>query len=159
MIRIEGAALADVEAAARHAYPNEACGLLIGSGGHIVRAVETANLAAERGRGRDRFEVDARVHLKLQREMRQSGETILGVFHSHPEGRAAPSETDRAAAAYSGWIWLITAVNARGDCRTRAFRDGGGGDFERCELAIRGTSQRASPDSSRAAARRRRRFS
>lgn len=138
MIRIDAAALAAIEAAARRAYPDEACGLLVGTETHITRAVETANLAGGRGRGRDRFEVDARVHLRLQRELRGSGAAVLGVFHSHPGGRPEPSATDKSEAAYPGWIWLITAATDDGECETCAFIDRGGGCFKRVEIAIRG---------------------
>lgn len=136
MIRIDARVLAEIEAAAQRAHPYEACGLLIGNDTRLTRAVETANLARERGRGADRFEVDTRVHLRLQRELRGSDKSILGVFHSHPDGRAEPSPTDRADAAYPGWIWLITAVDNSGRCETYAFIDAGGGCFERRALDI-----------------------
>jgi len=131
VIRIDPAALEAIEAAARRALPEETCGLLIGAGERITRAVETANLARDRGSGRDRFEIDARVHLRLQRELRGTAKGILGVFHSHPGGRAEPSATDRAEAAYPGWIWLITAIDETGRCTTRTFIDRGDGRFEK----------------------------
>jgi len=136
VIRIDQAVLADVEAAARRAYPDEACGLLIGTGTHLSRAVETANLAWKRGESRDHFEVDARMHLRLQRELRGTGETIAGIFHSHPRGFPEPSQTDRREAAYPGWVWLITAIDRHGICNTRAFIDRGSGQFENCKLDI-----------------------
>lgn len=123
MITIEAEALAAIEAAARGAFPIECCGLLVGWGDRIVRAVPTANLAA---RVQDSFEIDAAVHLRLQRELRGTGFEMMGVFHSHPAGVAEPSARDRAQAAYRGWIWLITAVNG-GRCETRAFRHERGG--------------------------------
>jgi proteasome lid subunit RPN8/RPN11 len=34
---------------------------------------------------------------------------VLGVWHTHPDHPATPSETDRAA-AWSGWSYLILSV-------------------------------------------------
>lgn len=110
-----------IERAARDRYPEEACGLLVGRPappGCTVTAVhESPNVAEDRRSG---FEVDPGLRLRLQRETRKVGEAVLGLFHSHPEGTAAPSETDRASIWEPDLIWLITAV-ARGDVHTRAF--------------------------------------
>jgi proteasome lid subunit RPN8/RPN11 len=34
---------------------------------------------------------------------------VIGYFHSHPQGRAEPSTTDRACAAGDGRVWAIIA--------------------------------------------------
>ncbi|GER08281.1 Mov34/MPN/PAD-1 [Iodidimonas muriae] len=106
-----------IETAARRALPKECCGLLVGHENTISRAVEAPNLA----RDPDRFELDARVHLGLQRDLRGTGEQIVGVFHSHPYGQPVPSAEDFAQASYLGWIWLITALDDKG-CTSRAWR-------------------------------------
>ncbi|MFQ5348266.1 MAG: M67 family metallopeptidase, partial [Rhodothalassiaceae bacterium] len=88
----------------------------------ILEAVETANLAA--AGAPDRFEIDPRVHLRLQRDLRGSDRQIVGLFHSHPQGAAQPSAIDRAEAAYAGWVWLITAI-VDDACETRGYVDTG----------------------------------
>jgi len=135
MIAISTDALQRIEEHARQALPREACGFLVGRGGDspaILRVVASANLAPQERT--DRFEIDPRLHLRLQRELRDSGHAILGIYHSHPGGRAAPSATDKTQAAYPGWIWLITALDGDRACVTRAFRHIAGADFDSLPL-------------------------
>jgi proteasome lid subunit RPN8/RPN11 len=44
--------------------------------------------------------------------VRSGGIPVLGYFHSHPNGMAAPSATDIAQAAPDEHIWLIIASGA-----------------------------------------------
>ena len=71
------------------------------------------NLAAP---GRlDVFELDAALHLRLQREARAAGRRIVGLYHSHPASAPIPSPRDREGAYDHGLVWLI--VGADGACR------------------------------------------
>ena len=103
-------------ALSRHAldaYPNECCGLLIGSdlpnGDLLVREiVRSANLDA--GDGARAFEVDPAVILAWQKKTRGTTARILGHYHSHPDAPAQPSATDLARAWEPGQAWLIMTV-------------------------------------------------
>ena len=112
-VRLTPAQLQAIERAAEAAYPEEACGLLVGRaepGGAIqVSAVEASANVAEPPRTR-RFEVDPKLRLRLERELRESPDSILGVYHSHPNGSAEPSETDISMIFEPHMIWMITAV-------------------------------------------------
>lgn len=112
MILISPSDLKAVVDAAEDAYPEEACGLLVGSvrgnGDIVVTRIHPArNVAAE---PRHRFEVDPALHLMLQRESRAGGARIIGVFHSHPDHGAQPSATDLAQGVDPDLVWLITSV-------------------------------------------------
>lgn len=135
--------LTAVEQHARRALPSEACGLFTGTvdeGGNanVVAVHPSENLSA----CGDSFEIDPTLHMRLQRELRGSGEEILGVYHSHPKGPAEPSPRDAGAAAYAGWIWLITALSASdGRPLTSAFQhidDEGKTAFSTVEMNVRG---------------------
>ena len=65
------------------------------------------NLNVERAH--DRYELDPRDQLAAERAARDSGREVIGVWHTHPDHPATPSETDRAA-AWSGWSYLILSV-------------------------------------------------
>lgn len=101
-----------LQAWAREAYPSESCGVLIGRRlDHMVRvadAVRARNLNSERAR--DRFELDPEDFLKADAAARASGLDIVGIWHTHPDHPARPSETDQAA-AWQGWSYLILSVN------------------------------------------------
>ena len=112
-VRLTEEQLRAIERAAEAAYPEEACGLLVGRSkpgvGYRVRAVEASANVAEPPRTR-RFEVDPKLRLRLERDLRESADSIIGVYHSHPDGSAKPSETDRSMIFEPDMVWLITAV-------------------------------------------------
>lgn len=100
---------------AERAYPNECCGLLIGSRGAAAAKVETvikaANVADQPKR---RFEVDPETLFTAYKGAREAGSEVLGHYHSHPGGEAVPSIHDRARAIARGEVWLIVPVTDSG---------------------------------------------
>ena len=61
----------------------------------------------------NRYNIDPRELVKIQREGRERGEDIIGFYHSHPDHPAQWSPTDFAEAHWFGCAYVITAV-ARG---------------------------------------------
>ena len=124
-VRLSPAQLQAIERAAEAAYPEEACGLLVGhsepGGACRVSTVAASANVAEPPRTR-RFEVDPKLRLRLERELRDSPDSIIGVYHSHPNGSAAPSETDISMIFEPDMIWLITAVADGRAGATRAYK-------------------------------------
>ena len=103
-----------VREAARAAAPQEACGLLLGrheSTRVVLSAcVPSQNIAADPIR---RFEVNPAVRLRVQRETRDGGEAMVGLYHSHPAGTAVPSAMDRECLYEPGLVWLIAGRGPR----------------------------------------------
>jgi proteasome lid subunit RPN8/RPN11 len=121
-LRIFRTDLAAIRAAARAAMPLEACGLLIGLAGDAVSRLEPAtNVAAEPAR---RFEVDPRELLALHRKLRGTPESLIGHWHSHPNGVAVPSACDREMVSDPDMAWVIFAAP---DGPMRAWRPVDGG--------------------------------
>lgn len=124
-VRLSPAQLQAIEREAEAAYPEEACGLLVGcaepSGACRVSAVEASANVAEPPRTR-RFEVDPKLRLRLERELRESPDSIVGVYHSHPNGSAEPSKTDISMIFEPDMVWLITAVADGRAGATKAYR-------------------------------------
>lgn len=124
-VRLTEAQLCAIREAAEAAYPEEACGLLVGrrepGGVWCVAAVEASANVAEPPRT-SRFEVDPRLRLRLMRTLRDGPDEVIGVYHSHPDGAAEPSDTDRAMIFEPAMIWLITAVDAGRAGATTAWR-------------------------------------
>lgn len=116
MIVLDPEHLRQIVGAAEAAYPEEACGLLVGHRDegpgagtvHIAAVAESPNLAA--GARAERFEVDPALRLRLQRELRGGAEGVIGLYHSHPDGVAQPSDRDLEAAWEPDLVWLVTAV-------------------------------------------------
>jgi proteasome lid subunit RPN8/RPN11 len=88
---------------ARAEAPRECCGLLVGTGDQVVRAVPAANIAADPTR---RYLIEPRDHLAAIRSARADGLQVVGAYHSHPRSRARPSATD-AADAFSDFLYVI----------------------------------------------------
>ena len=104
------------------AYPREACGLIVGSqegqGTWYVERIEpSANLAEQ---PEHRFEIDTVLRLALQRGLRAGARSVVGVYHSHPDGSAQPSKTDLEQAWEQDLVWVICAVAAGQACHFTA---------------------------------------
>jgi proteasome lid subunit RPN8/RPN11 len=112
--RISSAALQQIVAAAAVSPDAEICGLLFGSADAIERAEPCANVAIDPARS---FEIDPRALIAAHKAMRDGGPGLIGCYHSHPHGPAAPSPRDAEAAASDGWLWLIA-----GDDEVTAWR-------------------------------------
>jgi proteasome lid subunit RPN8/RPN11 len=143
MLTIHAATITHLRDQATRGYPEEVCGLLLGQAdvsgqARIVAARAIDNL--RRDRAGDRFELDPKQHLRVQREARQRGWRVVGVYHSHPDAAAVPSATDRARACEIwgralSWAYVIVAVRAAGvdSIRSWLLR---GGQFEEQTIKI-----------------------
>ena len=126
-MKITPQALGEVNAHAAEGYPFEICGILITSrGSDVVTEVRRVrNTIVDRAR--DRYEMDPRDQIRIQRECDASGLEIIGYYHSHPDHPARASVTD-AQRSWAGPIYLIVScVNGR-VVEANAFvaeRDGG----------------------------------
>ena len=117
-LRVTRAALERMRASARESAPEECCGLLLGNEA-IEEARPAASIATDLHR---RFEIDPQALIDAHRAARSGAPAVIGYYHSHPAGPAAPSNTDRAMASGDGKIWAIV-----GDDRVTFWRDGRGG--------------------------------
>ena len=104
-------------------YPEEVCGLLVGhttdEDVDVVRAVPARNL--ETSRRQDRFKLAPDDWLATENKARAEGLEIIGIWHSHPDHPARPSQTDLKA-AWEGYAYLIVSVTARGIADVRSWR-------------------------------------
>jgi [CysO sulfur-carrier protein]-S-L-cysteine hydrolase len=105
----------------RSAYPNEACGLLVGRAA-AERFIPMKNISA----GSDRYEMDPAELIAILRDLRDSGEDLVAIFHSHPHGPAEPSKVDIERAYYPEAAHLIVSLAEPERPRALAFRISGG---------------------------------
>ena len=104
----------------RHAkavYPFEACGLLIGRTS-AERFVPVTNAAASASE----YEMDPAELIAALRELRDTGEKLIAIFHSHPNGPAEPSNRDIERAYYPEAAHLIVSLADRERPQAVAFR-------------------------------------
>ena len=103
-IEVTSALLQALLAEAAAAHPQEACGLLFGTAGRVEGFAATANVHPA---PHTHFEIDPQALIDAHRAMRAGGAQLIGYYHSHPVGEAAPSATDRARAAPDAMVWAI----------------------------------------------------
>lgn len=119
-IGLSTVALETIRAATKEAAPCEACGVLIGLGRSVVRALPLPNKALKKT---TEFEI-APVHFaQAARQTRQQGYDIIGIFHSHPNGTTRPSAKDiRHSAPWGGYFQIIAAFDTGGGVRLSAWQ-------------------------------------
>ena len=88
--------------------PDEACGLIAGraSISRVDRFYPTRNVAASSRV----YTVDAKDHLRADRDAEDRGIEIIGVVHSHTHTEAYPSPTDVAQAPDPSWHYVIVSL-------------------------------------------------
>lgn len=97
---------------ARETYPEECSGVMVGmnaEGMKVVVDVWRAENTHEEERAR-RFLIDPLVYMKFEQQADERDLEILGVYHSHPDHPAEPSEYDRDH-AWPGWSYVIASVS------------------------------------------------
>ena len=122
MLQIAQSALDKLRAHGESAYPDESCGVLLGtiSGDEriVLEAVPLANIAETR---RNRYRIAPVDLIRAEKAARLAGWEILGFYHSHPGHLAEPSATDLAEAHWLGYSYVITSVANGGATQTRSF--------------------------------------
>lgn len=83
--------------------PEEACGLLAGTGETVKAIFRVTN----RVHSLTRFEMDPKEQLKIFNLLEESHQELLGIYHSHPAGPPYPSETDISSFFYPGVAYII----------------------------------------------------
>ncbi len=108
-----------VLAHAQRSPESEVCGLVGARGGEPQRVYPVGNVADEPSA---LFRMDPKGQVDAMRRMREAGETLFAIYHSHPRSPAEPSARDLAEAAYPEALYLIVSLDTEGVLQMRAFR-------------------------------------
>jgi len=124
---------------AESTYPEECCGLLLGhlrgdvktlvevlptqnswgdEGVDDFQAIESS--AQRKSSKRNRFSIAPKVMLQAQKDARDRNLDIIGIFHSHPDHPAVPSEFDRAI-AWQQYSYIIVSVQQGKACDLKSW--------------------------------------
>ena len=69
----------------------------------------------------NRYNIDPKELVRIQREGRDRGEDIVGFYHSHPDHPAQWSKTDHEEAHWIGCSYVITSVEKGKAAITNSF--------------------------------------
>ena len=122
MLELPQAMVDRVVAHARRDHPDECCGVIAGRDGVATRLFEMQN--AERSP--TGFVFDSAEWLTVYRDVDDSDEDLLVVYHSHTMTEAAPSRTDITWSRETEFAhWLLVSTRAETDeVRSYTIADG-----------------------------------
>jgi len=103
---------------ARSGVPNEACGLLAGSGNRIVKHYPATNSE----HSPVLYSIDPKELLICFRDMEAHDWELLAIYHSHTHSHAYPSPTDVRQAYYPDSVYLIISLEDADQPVIRGFR-------------------------------------
>lgn len=89
-------------------YPLEACGIVAGENGRLLRAYPITNIL----QSPVAYEMDPHEQIQTMLLIEANDWDLTAIYHSHPNGPAYPSETDVAQAYYPDTIQLIVSLQA-----------------------------------------------
>lgn len=122
MIRIPQAIHDDMFTHAQEGFPLEVCGLLGGLGETVTAIYRMTNTDASN----EHFMMDPREQFAVVKDLRAKDLAMLGIYHSHPESPARPSEEDIKLALTPEVSYLIISLEnaAAPDMKSYKISDG-----------------------------------
>ena len=126
MLVIEQKPLDEMYQDALQSFPDECCGFFFGKeleNERIVTNILVVNNSKEGDKTR-RFEISPKDYLNAERFADENDLPLLGVYHSHPNHPAIPSEQDRVAAQpHFSYIIISVKENEIADIRSWQLND------------------------------------
>jgi proteasome lid subunit RPN8/RPN11 len=112
MLKLRPADYDEIRRHGEETYPHECCGVLLGVIGDDWREVRaTVRCGNTRiDSPQNRYNIDPRELVRVQREARERDLDIVGFYHSHPDHPARWSPTDFQEAHWIGCSYVITSV-------------------------------------------------
>jgi proteasome lid subunit RPN8/RPN11 len=86
--------------------PEEACGLIVGRFDDSRARATDVMPVRNQSMSAVRFSIDPMVMYKALKKSEEKGETIIGVYHSHPAG-PEPSHEDATYMDGTSYVWVI----------------------------------------------------
>jgi len=133
--------LADIRQHGADTYPEEGCGFLLGTvtdgGENRVTDLRRAENRQDERRTR-RYQLTAEDYRAADEAARKRDLDVVGVYHSHPDHPARPSETDLKEATFPGYTYVIVSVrNGEPETLTAWTLAPDRSEFLREEIAVR----------------------
>ena len=125
MLRVPKACYEETIAHARRQYPKEACGVLAGlaqpqpgQAADVMQVYPMTNVE-DSPIG---YSMDPKEQLALEREMRQRGQRMLGIYHSHTASDAYPSSVDVDLAISAELSYVLVSLRKKEQPVLKSYR-------------------------------------
>ncbi|MFA4842809.1 MAG: M67 family metallopeptidase [Candidatus Omnitrophota bacterium] len=99
-------------------FPNEACGILAGKNGCVEKVYTMTNA----DKSPQTFFMGAQEQLKVMKDLRNAGQEMLGIYHSHVASPAYPSAHDVELALYPEASYVIVSLKDKNSPSVRSFK-------------------------------------
>lgn len=97
----------------------EICGLVGAVNGEPQACYPVANVS---GDPQHLFDLDEQGQIDAMRNMRERGQQLFAIYHSHPTAPPIPSARDHERIAYPEAYYLIISLNIKGVLELRAWK-------------------------------------
>ena len=95
MIKVTKKLLLQIYAHGQDTYPEECCGIMIAAESDISKIVSIRKMKnVHKGPRETRYSIDPLDLMNLEDELDGLGQSIVGIYHSHPDHPAKPSKFD-----------------------------------------------------------------
>ncbi|MGZ3951817.1 MAG: Mov34/MPN/PAD-1 family protein [Flavisolibacter sp.] len=123
MLIIEQDPLLEMHKDALQSFPDECCGFFFGKEEGEERSITDTMVVnnSKEGDKRRRFVIAPKDYMKAERYAEENHLQLLGIYHSHPNHPAIPSEHDRVA-AQPYFSYIIISVIDKQVAATRSWR-------------------------------------
>ena len=92
--------------------PEEVCGVLVGrmegNRTRIEGVIPTNNVADH---PQTTYRIDPEEMFAVVEEVEEQGQSVVGFYHSHPDGPRGPSQTDIARATWTDHVYLLVSLD------------------------------------------------
>ena len=103
---------------AQSSIDSEVCGLIGAKDGQVQSCYPVKNSDAN---PQCKFTLDAAEQINVFKTLREKGEQLFAIYHSHPQSEAYPSAADLALVNYPDVLYLIISLNTKGVLELRGF--------------------------------------
>ena len=117
-MQIERKHLSEMISYARDEAPREACGILAGKSGRVLRIYRTRNA----DRSPTSYRLDPDQQLRVFKDIEDRGLELIGIYHSHPSSPAVPSDRDVEQAHYPEVSYILISLADPAEAQVSAFR-------------------------------------
>lgn len=103
-------------------YPNEACGILAGTGNRVTKVYPMTNAEPSPVS----YFMEPAEQFNVMKILRAEGSAMVAIFHSHPQSPAFPSAKDVSLAFYDDLYYVIVGLlnRSRPDIRMFSIAEG-----------------------------------
>ena len=108
----------DILTHCRSAYPKEACGVLAGQDGVVAQVYPMTNVD-DSPIG---YSLNPAEQLAVEKQMRQRGQRMIGIYHSHTASEAYPSSVDVSLAISSDVSYVLISLKNRSRPEFKSYR-------------------------------------